>query len=792
MFKNIFYPAFFFLLLFACPGYSQATLVVEVKSDAFPFDNYWQIKQAGEVIFEKPRGYQRHTVSRDTIILDESKCYSFSIFDLRGNGLCCEDGDGYFKLYLDGNLIREGGSFLYSDFEYFNCENGNGCIGAIPVQTGEHIIKNKNEQWHWFVPDSTGKYHISTCPNSGICPVKIWCYDQCLPSLTGRGRPGTLFFAEQNCGQQAEISATLFKDSAYLIRIGADPVGCKPDSIQWFLTFEGVASGCTNPRACNYDPTAVQDDGSCLFNGDPDCPEGPDLAIDEDRFKTSLSRSVLDNDDPCLLQEGCIKGYGKRTIIRFDTWIDNMGSTDYFVGTPPDDYFTPDPIWEFDICHNHWHYEGYASYHLFDSNGQKTPVGFKNGFCVMDVGCHPGSTPSYFCQYQGISANCYDLYDKDLDCQWIDITDVPAGNYTLVTEINTLRNPDALGRQELGYENNWAQVCIEIFEDETTDYKGFVEKEPCDRYVDCLGELYGNAQPDCSGTCNGTALQGDLDKNLDRNSFDVLHYLYGIVHDSLPATNCSDLNLDDRISITDAALLLHCASHEGSQPVPGHYHAPCEFPFTISNPYDSTWLYVTNWHKEEAYFDLAYLSPYSDLTGLQMSFYNLQIDRVEGLLPNYRGEVFNGEQTLAILSFEEDLIPRNQSWTNLLRIYYRNLSSNEICPSNTTVVNDVLEEIIPVSTNCLKTSAAFYPAREKRAWDLFPNPNKGSFILFNSGALHANYELTIFDSRGIEQYKSSGTTRQSIAIQSLDLPQGSYFYRLSWNNKTETGRFIFY
>ena len=72
----------------------------------------------------------------------------------------------------------------------------------------------------------------------------------------------------------------------------------------------------------------------------------------------------------------------------------------------------------------------------------------------------------------GISAGCGDIYGSGLSCQWIDITDVPDGEYTFVVRTNWDQDPDALGNIELSYENNWQQTCIGVFtnNDGTKDY----------------------------------------------------------------------------------------------------------------------------------------------------------------------------------------------------------------------------------------------------------------------------------------------------------------------------------
>jgi hypothetical protein len=169
--------------------------------------------------------------------------------------------------------------------------------------------------------------------------------------------------------------------------------------------------------------------------------------------------------DVCLFEEGCVTGTGLRRVVRFGTRIGNAGTRDLVVGAPT----SGNPLWEFDACHGHYHYESYAQYDLLDAaTSERLPIGVKNGFCLRDnevwgSGPAKGTCDAYNCESQGISAGCADVYDATLDCQWVDITDVSPGDYTL----RVTTNPNAQ-ISELDYTNNSASVRIRITEEDVS------------------------------------------------------------------------------------------------------------------------------------------------------------------------------------------------------------------------------------------------------------------------------------------------------------------------------------
>jgi hypothetical protein len=151
----------------------------------------------------------------------------------------------------------------------------------------------------------------------------------------------------------------------------------------------------------------------------------------------------------CEFIEQCIGGVGQRRLLKFDTVTQNLGTADLVVGAPPA-MGVSEPPFEWSPCHNHHHFSGFASYELLDGTGVVVS-GHKQAFCILDTTRVTPGAPSqgYTCVNQGMSKGWADVYSRGLPCQWVDITDVAAGTYTLRVRIN----PDG-ALIESDYSNN--------------------------------------------------------------------------------------------------------------------------------------------------------------------------------------------------------------------------------------------------------------------------------------------------------------------------------------------------
>jgi hypothetical protein len=156
----------------------------------------------------------------------------------------------------------------------------------------------------------------------------------------------------------------------------------------------------------------------------------------------------------CEVLEGC--GIpGTRRVLQFGTETRNIGTEDLFLGNP-----IGNPLFEYDSCHDHYHFNDFAEYRLLDLSGAQVALGNKVGFCLLDYHAwDPNANPNsvYDCGNQGIQKGWADVYSASLPCQWIDITGLPAGDYVIELEIDP-ENRIA----ELNETNNVSRLMVTI------------------------------------------------------------------------------------------------------------------------------------------------------------------------------------------------------------------------------------------------------------------------------------------------------------------------------------------
>ena len=193
-------------------------------------------------------------------------------------------------------------------------------------------------------------------------------------------------------------------------------------------------------------------------NGPLGC-DAPDLIVDSKWIDPIFTQIQVFN-DTCELYEGCVGGLGGRQLMLFTAASPNIGSRDLVMGIPANH---PE-LFHYSACHDHYHFDEFARYEL-RAGDVLAATGHKQAFCMLDTisWAWGNDLPKFDCANQGISRGFSDFYDAGLPCQWIDITGVPAGDYTLRISLNQPRPDTALPiLNERDYSNNVSEVVVSI------------------------------------------------------------------------------------------------------------------------------------------------------------------------------------------------------------------------------------------------------------------------------------------------------------------------------------------
>ena len=517
--------------------------------------------------------------------------YPASVMGLLNDGNC-DDGSDFGPNFNCCEWVYD-----YTDCYPTECEGTN--ITSIPFyETGSnYCLPNltgnpAGDQLYKLDIDETVRIDISLCSDSTNFDVYLRVFDGCPIS------DNAIQLAYNDDGPICEIDTAPYEPSL-ISNLELDPG-------EYYIVIDGYGASEGN-FGINIEYTVFEDcvgtefsypalnqfgDGNCNdgSDGSPNfnCPEwnfdggdcegnGPDLVVDRDYLiNTIYMDSIYVNEGDCYIDEGCVGGDGLRRIMRFGTLIGNLGTSDFILGTPGG------LNWNWDACHGHYHYEEYAFYQLFTLEGEELEIGFKSGWCVMDLaefidppeeGCN-----TYNCSNQGISVGCADIYHSGLDCQWLDLTEIPDGIY--IFKITT--NPDEI-LYEINYHNNTAQTVIQVEGNEIQILDIYPEtclelglnldcSEHCfdDVYFEWIGDgfcdddgMFGLdfncAEWEFDGAdCLGLA-PGDANEDGMVNVLDVIILIGFILENELPGDNqfiTLDLNNDNVLNILDIVLLV--------------------------------------------------------------------------------------------------------------------------------------------------------------------------------------------------------------------------------------------
>jgi len=760
-------------------------LNIKFLTDNYGYEFSWELVTLdGTIIHASPEDeqYGNDTLYDLEYCLSENTCYQLRLNDTYGDGFLDQ---GFIDVIIDSDTVAQLKDYDYFYSIDFNCPEGSVCSSAVPLEDGVSQQVNE-ESWYTIELETPGLYEISTCNNPEGCSSTIWIYETCDGEITDSNE-GTIFYNTESdsCGGLATIFAPLTIDKEYYVRIKYEGA-C--EGLEINFNYQGTILGCTDPASCNYDPLAIEDDGSCFSWEDPRCEDGPDLRLNPDVLRSSLFLDQLENNDGCLIEENCIKGYGIRDIIRFSTQIENVGSLDYFIGDPVD---APGQF-EYDPCHNHWHYDGYAKYTLYDSEGNLIPIGYKNGFCVLDLVCPSFDMYTYGCDYMGISAGCVDIYDSNLDCQWLDITDVPDGDYLFLARVNEDLARDALGRPEMDSLNNNAQLCFNL--SRTSGVAAIELIDECDLYIDCAGTLYGSAEVDCHGNCAGTALAGDANQDLLISAADVQMYIVNIF-DKMPTTRCNDLHEDGELNIYDAALLKSCIfygqnhEHDGGSTVHDH----CTFPTGIYNDVQPFAIKLDH-PENKSYVDVNIMNASDGLYSFQFQLSGIEIESVVEMndSPDQIFDIYFDQESGTVMGLATANIglPRSDEFQSVVRVHF-NTHDGEVCFLDNSIFSSDSDELILtiIEESCISIVISnTNEIIESNQIIITPNPASDFVnIEIENISDFSQYVVRQVDGKLLD---SSNKIEQKFSLDVSEWQDGIYFITISGSAKSVVKKII--
>lgn len=138
-------------------------IVVEFNPDVLGGQNGWEINRNGQLVASRNSypNFSSEEVFTDTVCV-QGGCIDFTFTDIVGNGICCQNGEGFLNIYVNGELYAELPDDFTDVWTLTNCQNQSEVIIGYYNFMGEYIGDTEPEKG-WYITrysdNSTTKHY---------------------------------------------------------------------------------------------------------------------------------------------------------------------------------------------------------------------------------------------------------------------------------------------------------------------------------------------------------------------------------------------------------------------------------------------------------------------------------------------------------------------------------------------------------------------------------------------------------------------------------------------------------
>ncbi|MEL6864603.1 MAG: S8 family serine peptidase [Bacteroidota bacterium] len=129
------------------PGCNGTEVTLTITLDNYPEETSWEITDVGGALIASGGTYgsfpDGSTITENICLVDN--CYTFTIFDSYGDGICCTYGSGSYSLTNGGTVLASGGVFGSSEATDFCIGGGGGSDTTPPSQPTNLTVSNEQD-----------------------------------------------------------------------------------------------------------------------------------------------------------------------------------------------------------------------------------------------------------------------------------------------------------------------------------------------------------------------------------------------------------------------------------------------------------------------------------------------------------------------------------------------------------------------------------------------------------------------------------------------------------------------